>query len=138
MSYIKRYIEVYNIGENDYLFMNVQGQKLTREGVSYIVKKCFKKAQQLRPDLYPNNISPHSLRHSKGMHLLENGVNQIYIRDFLGHVSVSTTEIYAKANPEVMRKHIEKASEDIIDKEDYNAEEKDDLLDWLSKKLSKK
>ncbi len=138
ISYIKRYIEVYEIDTDDYLFMNAQGQKLTREGISYIVKKCFKRAQSLRPDLYPDNISPHSLRHSKGMHLLENGVNQIYIRDFLGHVSVTTTEIYAKANPEVMRKHIEEASSDIIDKEDYNSEEKDDLLDWLSKELNKK
>ena len=42
------------------------------------------------------------------MHLLEAGVNLIYIRDLLGHVSVITTEIYAKANPEVRRKAIEK------------------------------
>ena len=50
------------------------------------------------------------LRHSKAMHLLENGVNLIYIRDILGHASVVTTEVYAKANPEMKRQAIEAAA----------------------------
>jgi site-specific recombinase XerD len=40
-------------------------------------------------------VTPHVLRHSKAMHLLQSGVNLIYIRDFLGHVDYSTTEVYA-------------------------------------------
>ncbi len=44
------------------------------------------------------------------MHLLEAGVNLIYIRDFLGHVSVTTTEVYAKTNPELKRKFLEENS----------------------------
>ena len=59
-------------------------------------------------------ISPHGLRHSKAMQLLENGVNLIYIRDFLGHAHMVTTEIYAVANPEIRRKQIESASKSII------------------------
>jgi len=50
------------------------------------------------------------LRHSKAMHMLEAGVNLIYIRDHLGHAQVSTTEIYARANPETKRAAIEKAA----------------------------
>ena len=65
------------------------------------------------------------------MHLLENGVNLIYIRDLLGHTSVTTTEIYSKANPEIKRKHIEEASAQLIDVLDYDDTKKDDLLDWL-------
>lgn len=42
------------------------------------------------------------LRHSKAMHLLQAGVNLIYIRDFLGHVDIKTTEIYARADTETM------------------------------------
>ena len=48
--------------------------------------------------MIPENISCHSLRHSKAMHLLQAGVNLVYIRDILGHVYVQTTEIYAKAD----------------------------------------
>ena len=47
------------------------------------------------------------LRHSKAMHLVEAGKNLIYIRDFLGHESIETTQVYAKANPEARRKALE-------------------------------
>ena len=65
------------------------------------------------------------------MHLLENEVNLIYIRDFLGHTSVTTTEIYSKANPEIKRKHLEAATKRVIDHEDYNDHKKEDLINWL-------
>lgn len=78
-----------------------------------------------------NKVSPHIFRHSKAMHLLEGGVNLIYIRDFLGHSSVTTTEIYAKSNPEVKRKAIEQASHNVIPEEKFTKNEKDNLLNWL-------
>lgn len=65
------------------------------------------------------------------MILVQSNVNLIYIRDFLGHVSVSTTEIYAKANPELKRKAIEKASQGILPKNKYTKEETKSMLDWL-------
>ena len=65
------------------------------------------------------------------MHLLENGVNLIYIRDLLGHQTVKTTEIYAKANPEMKRKAIEESSAIIIKESHYNESEKADLISWL-------
>jgi site-specific recombinase XerD len=52
----------------------------------------------------PASVSPHCLRHSKAVHLLRSGVPLIYIRDFLGHVSVTTTELYAKVDAEQKRK----------------------------------
>ena len=66
-------------------------------------------ARKIKIELYLSKIHPHILRHSKAMHLLKNGVNLIYIRDFLGHSSVITTEIYARCNPELKRKYIEQA-----------------------------
>lgn len=78
--------------------------------------------------MFGASIHPHVLRHSKTMHLLESGVNLIYIRDFLGHSSVMTTEIYAKSNPEIKRKFLEKAAMNIdtsIDK--YSDKEKQTL-----------
>ena len=74
-------------------------------------------ARTVHPELISNQISPHILRHSKAMHLLQAGVNLVYIRDILGHVSVQTTEIYARADSKIKRESLEKASFDIIDKE---------------------
>ncbi len=90
------------------LFLNHQHGKLTRAGVTYILKKYFDAAKKVNPSL-PQKISPHILRHSKAMHMLQAGVNLIYIRDFLGHVHVETTEIYAKADTEMKRRAIESA-----------------------------
>ena len=90
------------------LFANRQGQKLTRGGVSWILDKYVKKANESTPLALPPTLTPHCLRHSKAMHLLESGSNLIYIRDFLGHEEVNTTQIYAKANPEVKRAALEK------------------------------
>lgn len=116
---------------NHTLFFNKQGIFLTRAGIGYILKKYFRQAKALEPTLFPEDISPHALRHSKAMHLLEAGVNLIYIRDMLGHVSVTTTEIYAKANPEVRRKAIEKLAAQIITEDKISSKDKKDLTAWL-------
>ena len=65
------------------------------------------------------------------MHLLEAGVNLVYISDLLGHASVTTTEVYAKANPEMRRKAIEEHSARIAPPDAYSDDDKDDLLGWL-------
>jgi site-specific recombinase XerD len=54
-------------------------------------------------------VTPHVLRHSKAMHLLQAGTNLVYIRDILGHVSVKTTERYARADSKRKREAIENA-----------------------------
>lgn len=107
------------------LFMNHQHEKLTRAGITYILKKYFQIVHKNDATM-PEKISPHILRHSKAMHMLQANIHLIYIRDFLGHESVQTTEVYAKANPETKRKAIEKVQLQI----------ETDLPDWrLNKKL---
>jgi integrase/recombinase XerD len=99
------------------LFFNSSGAKLTCSGVTYILKTYAAMARTVNPELIPKQISPHILRHSKAMHLLQAGVNLVYIRDILGHVSVQTTEIYARADSRLKRESLEKASRDIFDKD---------------------
>lgn len=65
------------------------------------------------------------------MHLLQAGVNLVYIRDILGHVSVTTTEIYAKADSRSKRDAIEKAYCDLKPSEEPQWLENDNLLHWL-------
>lgn len=119
-----------------HVFVNRNGKPLSRSGVAYILNKYGQMARAIQPELFTTKFHPHILRHSKAMHLLENGVNLIYIRDFLGHSSVTTTEIYARCNPELKRKYIEKASNLITEQiEEYNDEEKSTLLEWLRKNI---
>ena len=73
------------------------------------------------------------LRHSKAMHLLQAGVNLVYIRDILGHVSIQTTEIYARADSKQKREALEKAYVDVIPENDKEKswEKNAPLLEWL-------
>jgi len=135
MGILKKYMADYGLLDetkgSEPLFFNKKNEKLTRAGLSYMLNKYVEKAMVDHKDLFPDKMSPHVLRHSKAMHLLQSGVNLIYIRDFLGHSSVTTTEIYAKSNPEIKRKAIEEASPKVLPKEKFSAKEKEDLFEWL-------
>ncbi len=96
------------------LFANNRGEKLTNSGVAYILNLYANNARILKPELIPEKISPHTLRHSKAMHLLQSGVNLVYIRDILGHVSIQTTEIYARVDSKQKREALEAAYTNII------------------------
>lgn len=84
------------------LFFNRQRKPLTRTGATYILKKYTEVAG------VESHVSPHTLRHSKAMHLLESGINIFYIKGLLGHEDIATTEVYAKANVEMKRSALEK------------------------------
>lgn len=96
------------------LFQNDRGGKLTGAGVTYILNKYAAMARNSTNNLIPDKISPHSLRHSKAMHLLQAGLNLVYIRDILGHVSIQTTEIYARADSKQKREALEKTYAQIL------------------------
>ncbi|AEJ40433.1 phage integrase [Sulfobacillus acidophilus TPY] len=66
------------------------------------------------------------------MHLLQAGVNLIYIRDFLGHSDVTTTEIYARADAEMKRQALESATIPGVDRAPMSWTEDADLMQWLA------
>ena len=115
-------------------FSNNRSEKLTNSGITYILNIYANIARIQKPELIPDkNLSPHMFRHSKAMHLLQAGVNLIYIRDMMGHVSIQTTEIYARADSKQKREALEAAYVNIIPNPD-NEElwEKDSKLrEWL-------
>ena len=106
-------------------------EPFTRQGINYIVGKYTKMARKTAPDIIPANFSPHKMRHTTAMELVESGVDLIYIRDLLGHVSVKTTEVYAKADAMHKRQAIEAASKEIIPAEKAEWDEDSSLKDWL-------
>ena len=111
------------------LFFNKKGGALSRYGITYILKKYVSKAEL---DGSARKISPHGLRHTKAMHLLRAGVNMIYIRDFLGHVDISTTEVYARIDAEMKRKVFEEKVPNFTPNTTMPWEEDKDLLQWLT------
>lgn len=114
------------------LFVNKSNTKLTEMGITYILKKYIALAKEANPHMFKTLVSPHLIRRSKASHLIQGGVNIYYVRDFLGHSSVVTTERYSRNNPEVIRKAIEKASEKVLpDGDYYNEDEKQAMMDFL-------
>ncbi len=118
-------------GHDDHaLFFNQHGSKLSRGGIAWIIRKYQAKTGD--PALANADLSPHVLRHSKAMHLYEAGVPLPYIRDILGHVDLSTTEIYARASTEAKRKALEAAYTDIVTSDLPEWNQDPGLLNWLA------
>lgn len=117
------------------LFTNVHGQKLTRAGITYMLHTYVEMARKESPELFPERVSCHTIRHSKAMHLVQAGVNIVYIRDFLGHASIQTTDRYARADSKAKREALEKAYADTLPDgaSKLGVWEKDkSLRDWLN------
>lgn len=112
------------------LFVNRQRCKLTTEGIKFILNKYVSSARAVS-SVIPDKITPHVIRHTKAMHLLQAGVSLIYIRDFLGHVDIATTEIYARIDTELKRKALEKAYPSMITTDLPQWNQNEDLLAWL-------
>lgn len=129
------YIIAYHLNEEkhqqDWLFKSHMNKQFTRQGVNYIVKKYADMARAINPVLIPRDLSPHKLRHTTAMELVDSGVDLIYIRDLLGHVSVKTTEVYAKAQSARTREVIEAVSKDLVGKEEAKWDNDIHLKDWL-------
>lgn len=95
------YINLFNLNSFSYLFMGTKGEKASTKMVTHIINKYADKVD------INKKIHPHTFRHTRAMHLLETGIPLVYIRDILGHESVTTTEIYAKVNIEIKRKALD-------------------------------
>jgi site-specific recombinase XerD len=136
-DHLKNYLKEHRLTEsfaNMYpLFFNSRKEKLTRAGINHIVQKYNDAARKENKMIMPEKISCHCLRHSKAMHLLQAGVNLVYIRDILGHVSIQTTEIYARADSKQKRIAIEKAYVNINPNEEPVWIKDENLINWLKK-----
>lgn len=93
IKYLKIYVKDYRHclvkkEQNNYVYLNNHGKKMTRQGVFKMLKKRTEEANIKKV------VSPHTLRHSIATHMLENGADLRIIQEFLGHESISTTQIY--------------------------------------------
>jgi site-specific recombinase XerD len=82
----------------EHVFLNRRGAPLTRFGIHAIVERYAAAASQAIPAIVKKRVSPHTIRHTTATHLLRAGVDINTIRAWLGHVSLSTTNIYAEVD----------------------------------------
>lgn len=90
------------------IFFNNMGKHLTRFGVRYILKKYLHKAAYSQPSLVKKRLHPHSMRHSTAVHLLKSGVDLCTIANWMGHVSVNTTNKYVTLDMEMKQQVLAK------------------------------
>ncbi|HYH13733.1 MAG TPA: site-specific tyrosine recombinase XerD [Flavisolibacter sp.] len=99
-EHIRKYIPP-KPGEEDILFLNRRGSRLTRVMIFLIIKELAAKAGLNK------TISPHTFRHSFATHLVEGGADLRAVQEMLGHESITTTEIYTHLDREYLRKTLE-------------------------------
>lgn len=89
------------------IFLSSRGKPLSRDGVAYILRKYVKMAERDIPPLHQRRITPHVLRHSCAVALLQAGIDITVIRDYLGHASIATTSRYVTTNLKMKREVLE-------------------------------
>ncbi|MDD2409232.1 MAG: tyrosine recombinase [Bacilli bacterium] len=96
-NYINNYRASINKKNNNYIFINKSGNKISRQFIFKMIKKeCLKKGIK-------KNVSPHTLRHTFATHLLKNGADLRIIQELLGHENLSTTQIYTHISKEKLQ-----------------------------------
>ena len=111
------------------LFPNARGSSLSRDGVEYLLAKHAAIAKKKCPSLQKKRISPHVLRHTTAMELLQHGVDRSVIALWLGHESLETTQVYIQANLEIKEKALARTTPTNVRPGRYHPD--DHLLDFL-------
>lgn len=97
-------------GNSQVVFPNQSGSRLSSDGVQYLLAKHTAMARGVCPSLGDKRVSPHVLRHTAAMNLLQAGVDTTVIAMWLGHESVETTHVYLEADLELKRRMLEKTT----------------------------
>jgi integrase/recombinase XerD len=114
------------------VFLNHRGHPLTRFGVRWILHKHVRKAASQLPSLKRKRLHPHSVRHSTALHLLRSGVDLSTIANWLGHVSINTTNKYLTLDLEAKRQALDKSERVLSGRQRGTLAPPDhDLIEWL-------
>ena len=114
------------------LFLNAHRKRISRFGVVTILKRHVATATTQQPSLTAKRISPHTMRHTAAMHLLQSGVELNVIKSWLGHVSITTTSQYIEIDMEMKRKAIERCTPPVpVPAGDSPWRCRQDIIQWL-------
>jgi integrase len=101
---LEAWVKEHQIAENGPLFPTIRGDRMSRDAFEHIVRKYALSASASCGSLVGKRVSPHVLRHSTAMELLQHGVDQSVIALWLGHESVETTQVYIHADLRIKEK----------------------------------
>ena len=117
--------------ETEPIFVNRYGRTLGAAGIRYKLAQYVHVAAQTVPSLKRKHVTPHTFRHTVGVALVSAGVDVTVIRNWLGHVSLDTTNHYARANLETKRKALQKLDGLTRPSKPARWKRDADLLAWL-------
>ena len=90
-------------GDAEAVFISTRGRRMSRQTVWQVVRKAAVKVH------LEDRVSPHVLRHSCATHLLEHGADIRVVQELLGHATITTTQVYTRVSPELLRRVYEQA-----------------------------
>ena len=101
---INKYLKgVYINYSNDYLFYSNYKKQYSRKSINYLINKLIDVLKKNYPNYFKEVYHPRSFRHSKATHLYNNGTPLLYVKEFLGHGVIASTEIYATPDSKKQR-----------------------------------
>ena len=105
---LKKYIKRRGLYDKDdrHVFSSQTHEKMTVSCIEEIYAKYVTQAKKDNPGRFRNNYTPHSMRHTTATHMLEAGVPLIVVKNFLGHVSLQTTQIYTEITQDTMNRQL--------------------------------
>jgi integrase/recombinase XerD len=127
--HLKMWLLRLKFDSNKPLFPSRCGRPLSRAGVEHRLRLAVKKAAERFPSLEKRKISPHTLRHTTAMHLLQSGVDITVIALWLGHESPATTHMYVEADLTMKEKALQKLQDPSLKGMRYQAN--DSILSFL-------
>lgn len=113
------------------LFVNRYGDPISASGVRFKLAAYVRAAAKSVPTLRSKHVTPHAFRHATAVHLISAGVDVTVIRSWLGHVSLDTTNHYARANLETKRKALEQVAAPAADGGPPTWKRDNSVLAWL-------
>ena len=119
---LKKYISYRHISDkfNRHVFSSQTHEQMTVSCIEEIFAKYIIQARQRNPEKFRNHYTPHSMRHTTATHMLEAGVPLIVVKNFLGHVSIQTTQIYTEVTQDTMNRQLKSWNDKWFLKEDQD------------------